>query len=177
MARFTVICYVLFGLSNLRVTLCSPPSPGEGRTDGGREERGIVRENEDGQGWLEGGRLYFASILRQIAAYLSDFCPRTKPSTAFLARGMGPGRLRGLRVKWIGFARRSARVSERATTRALIRASRFHDFRFDIVFPSPADFPSFRERDIFEKVWETLLLKLWFNLESEKKIRRRANHV
>lgn len=34
-----------------------------------------------------GGRAYFASILRQIAAYLSDFCSRTKPSTTFLGLG------------------------------------------------------------------------------------------
>lgn len=50
-----------------------------GTSGGKREGRG---EGERG-----GGRAYFASILRQIAAYLSDFCSRTKPSTTFLGLG------------------------------------------------------------------------------------------
>lgn len=58
-------------------------------------ERAVVREREREK---EGGRLYFASILRQIAAYLSDFCSRTKPSTTFL--GVGGGRERKSREGW-----------------------------------------------------------------------------
>lgn len=54
---------------------------GEGRL-GESLERAVVRGRERG-----GGRAYFASILRQIAAYLSDFCSRTKPSTTFLGLG------------------------------------------------------------------------------------------
>lgn len=49
-------------------------------TSGGKREGG-------GGGERGGGRAYFASILRQIAAYLSDFCSRTKPSTTFLGLG------------------------------------------------------------------------------------------
>lgn len=51
-----------------------------GTSGGKREGRGGGRERG-------GGRAYFASILRQIAAYLSDFCSRTKPSTTFLGLG------------------------------------------------------------------------------------------
>lgn len=51
-----------------------------GTSGGKREGRGEGRERG-------GGRAYFASILRQIAAYLSDFCSRTKPPTTFLGLG------------------------------------------------------------------------------------------
>lgn len=61
----------------------------EGRMEGESLERAVVR---GGKAEREGGRLYFASILRQIAAYLSDFCSRTKPSTTFLG---GRGKSRG----------------------------------------------------------------------------------
>lgn len=101
MARFAVICYILFGLSNLRVTV-SPrggSSEGDGRKEDGRRRKSKrKRENKKGErvkgglGCLDPGGSYygrrekrgarvvhFASILRQIAAYLSDFCSRTKP--------------------------------------------------------------------------------------------------
>lgn len=60
---------------------------GEGRL-GESLERVVVRGKEGGRERERGGgRAYFASILRQIAAYLSDFCSRTKPSTTFLGLG------------------------------------------------------------------------------------------
>jgi len=68
--------------------------------------------------------VHFASILRQIAAYLSDFCSRTKPCRPPLARIKGgrgdDGGMR--RLKWIGFVRiYGVCVS---TTDALISVSR-----------------------------------------------------
>ena len=89
------------------------------RTKTGRGGSRVAR------GWLTVLRLHSSANRGIFVRFLSE----NKTFTAFLA----PGHLRGLRVKWIGFAQRSARVSERATTRALIRASRVHDFRFDTV--------------------------------------------
>lgn len=55
MARFAVICYILFGLSNLRVTVCppplSPPSIEEKRTERrGKKRRKSKRERENKKG-------------------------------------------------------------------------------------------------------------------------------
>lgn len=80
------------------------------------------------QGGNEARVVHFASILRQIAAYLSDFCSRTKPCRPPLARvkrgregedGKDDGGMR--RLKWIGFVRI---YGVYVSTNALISASR-----------------------------------------------------
>lgn len=131
MARFAVICYILFGLSNLRVTVCPPPlsSPFlERRTEQrGTAKRRNLRENErirQGKGWAwtlvevtTGGRKtgwgccalrLHSSVNRGIFVRFL-FENKTLPTTPGVSKRGEDREERGdrgmRRLKWIGFVR------------------------------------------------------------------------
>lgn len=144
MARFAVICYILFGLSNLRVTVCPlplpPPSLKRRRRGIGKRGRKSKRERKrirKGKGWRVGCLDPGWKLLRQGGKRGEDgalrlhssanrgifvrflFENKTLPTTPGASKG-GEGEMR--RLKWIGFVRiYGVYVS---TTNALISASR-----------------------------------------------------